>query len=135
MHATHPWNVTLTGRISFNGSSLVLRLNVPSTPHAWIPHDLGFSLTDNWCVIWDPPFVTQLCCSSHRCPICHRPRYTAEDTSAHPGDQSLTTLRHLGSHALRDIGPAALVGPSLRDPIISSSQRHPRTGRYRNHYD
>jgi len=29
--------------------------------------DLGFSLTDNWYVIWDPPFVVQLWCSSPRC--------------------------------------------------------------------
>ena len=31
MHAAHPWNVTLTGRIFFSGSILVLRLNASST--------------------------------------------------------------------------------------------------------
>jgi len=29
--------------------------------------DPGFSLTANWCVVWDPPLVAQLCCSSHWC--------------------------------------------------------------------
>jgi len=58
MHAAHPWNVTLTSRISSSGSLPVLRLNVSSTPHAWAPRDLGFSLTGNWCVVWDQPQVT-----------------------------------------------------------------------------
>ena len=62
MHAVYPWNVTLTGRITFSGSFLVLRLNASSTPHAWTPRDLGFSLTGNWCVVWDPPLVAQLFC-------------------------------------------------------------------------
>ena len=25
--------------------------------------DLGFSLSDNWCVVWDPRLVAQLYCS------------------------------------------------------------------------
>ena len=25
--------------------------------------DLGYSHTDNLCVVWDPPLVAQLCCS------------------------------------------------------------------------
>jgi len=68
MHAIYPWNVTLTGRISSSGSFLVLRLNASSTPHAWTPRDLGFSLTGNWCVVWDPPLVAQLLCLTHRGP-------------------------------------------------------------------
>jgi len=118
MHAAHPWNVTLTGRISSSGSLLVLRLNASSSPHAWAPCDLGFSLTDNWRMVRDPLLVAQLCCSNHRFSISHRPHYAPEDTSAHLGDRSLTTLRHLGSRALRDTGPRrswdpACVAPSL----------------------
>ena len=69
-------------------------------------------------MVWDPPLVAQLCCSSHRCLISHRPHYIAEDTSVHPGDRCLTTLRHLGSRASRDTGPRcswdlAYVAPSL----------------------
>jgi len=30
--------------------------------------DLGFSLTDNWCVIWDPLLVAYLYCLGLRCP-------------------------------------------------------------------
>ena len=33
------------------------------------PHDLGFSLTDKWRVIWDPPLVAQLYCLGSRCSI------------------------------------------------------------------
>jgi len=62
MHAVYPWDVTLTGLISPSGSLLVLRLNASSTPQAWNPRNLGFSLTDNWCVVWDPPLVAQLHC-------------------------------------------------------------------------
>jgi len=109
MHAAHPWNVTLIDRISSSGSLLVLRLNALSTPHAWTPRDLGFSLTGNWCVVWGPPLVAQLSCSSHRCPISHRP---------HPGDQSLTTLRHLGPRASRDTGPRRSWDPTYVAPSL-----------------
>ena len=68
MHAAYPWNVTLTGLSSPSGSLLVLRLNVSYTPHAWILRDLGFSLTGNWCVVWDPPLVAQLHCLTWPCP-------------------------------------------------------------------
>jgi len=126
MHATHPWNVTLPGRISSSGSLLVLRLSASSTPNAWTPRDLGFSLTDNWCVVWDPPLMAQLCCLSHRCPMSHRPHYIAEDTSVHPGDRldhsSAPWLTCLARHQ-----PTPLVGPNLRGPIITSGQQHPRT--------
>ena len=33
------------------------------------PRNLGFSLTDNWCLVWDPPLVAQLYCLDSRCPI------------------------------------------------------------------
>jgi len=68
MHAAHSWNVTLTGHIFSSGSLPVLRLNASSTPHVWAPCDLGFSLTDNWCVVWDPPLVAQLRCLTRRGP-------------------------------------------------------------------
>jgi len=57
MHVVYPWNVTLSGFIASSGYLLVLRLNASSTPHAWAPRGLGFSLTDNWCVVWDPPLM------------------------------------------------------------------------------
>jgi len=117
MHATHPWNVTLTGRISSSVSLLVLRLNTSSTPHAWIPGDLGFSLTDNWCVVWGPPLVAQLSCSSHRCPISHHP---------HPGDRSLTTLRNLGPRASPDTGPHRSWDPAYVAPPLLAINYAPR---------
>ena len=127
MHATHPWNVTLSGRISSSGSLLVLRVTASSTAHAWAPRDLGFSLTDNWWVVWDPPLMAQLCCSNHRCPTslhCWGHISTSWwSTSDHSSTPWLTCpSKHW--HAL-------LVGPSLRGLIITSGQRRPRTGRYR----
>jgi len=116
MHAAHPWNVTLTGR--YSSSLLVLRLNTSSTPHARTPRDLGFSLSYNWCVVWDPPLVAQLCCLSHRCPMSHRPHYTVEDTSVHLGDRLLTTPRHFGSRALRDTGPRCSWDPTYVAPSL-----------------
>jgi len=59
-----------------------------------------------------------LYCLSQRCSISHRPHYIAEDTSAHPGDQSLTTIRRLGSHALQDTGPCRLWDPAYVAPPI-----------------
>ena len=65
MHVAHPWNVTLTGRIFFQW------LFICVTPERVIhttrmgSRDLGFSLADNWRVVWDPPLVAQFCCSSH----------------------------------------------------------------------
>jgi len=82
---------------------------------------------DNWCVVWDPPLVTQLRCLSHRCLMSHRPHRIAKDTYAHPGEQRLTTLRHLGSRALRDTGPCRS-WDQLTWPTITSSQQCPRTG-------
>jgi len=96
----------------------MLRLNASSTQHAWAPRDLGFSLADNWCVVWDPPLVTQLCCLSHRCPLSHRPPYIIEDTLVHLGDRSLTTLRHLDSCALRDTGPRYSWDPAYVAPPL-----------------
>ena len=63
MHAAHPWNVTLTSRLFPSGSLMVVHTTAFPTPHARTPRDLGFSLTDNWCVVWDPPLVAQLYCS------------------------------------------------------------------------
>jgi len=105
MHAAYHWHIALMGLSSSSGSLLVLRLNALFTSHAWIPHDLGFSLLINWCEVQDPPLMAQLCCLSHRCPMSHRPHFVAEDTSTHPGDRRLTTLWHLGSRVLRDTDP------------------------------
>jgi len=93
-------------------------------------HDLGFSLIDNWCVVRDPPLVAQLCCSSHRCPTSHRPHDIAEDTSVHPSDRRLTTLRHLGSRALRDTDPRHSWDPPYAGPPLLAVKLLPRTGRY-----
>ena len=126
MHAAHPWNVTLMGRISSNGSLLVSRQNTSSTPYAWAPRDPGFSLIGNWCVVWDPPLVAQLCCLSHR---CLTPLH-CEDTSTHPGDQSLTTLRCLGACALRDTDPCHSWDPPYVGPPLLVVKRRSRIGRY-----
>jgi len=93
-------------------------------------HDLDFSLTDNWCVVWDPPLVVQLCCSSHRCPTSHRRRDIVEDTSVHPSDRRLTTLRHLGSRASRDTGLRYSWDPPYAGPSLLAVKLHPRTSRY-----
>ena len=82
------------------------------------PRDLGFSLIDNWCVVWGPPFMAQFYFLSHRCPISHRPHYTVEDTSVHPGDRRLTTPWHLGSRALRDTGPRLSWNPAYVTPSL-----------------
>jgi len=130
MHAVYPWNMTLIGRISSRDSLLVLRLNVSSTPHAWTPRDLDFSLTNNWCVVWDPPLVAQLCCLSHWCSISHRPHYIHEDTLAHPGDRCLTTLWYFGARALRNTGPCRAWDPPYVGPPLLVVKQRPRTGRY-----
>jgi len=67
MHAAYPWNITQKGLGSSRGSLLGLHLNVSFTPHAWTPRDLCFSLTGNWCMVWDPPHVAQLSCLTRRC--------------------------------------------------------------------
>jgi len=108
--------MTLTGHISSSGSLLVLCMDVSSTPHTWTPRDLGFSLTDNWCMVRDPPLVAKLCCLSHRCPMSHRLHSVVEDPSAHPGDRRLTTLRRLDLHVLRDIGPHRSWDPAYMAP-------------------
>jgi len=149
MHATHLWNVTLAGRISSSGSLLVLRLNASSTPHAWAPRDLGFSLTDNWCVVWDPPLVAQLWCLTRQGP---RTRQHILMTDAWPlrDPLGILSVRHPGRIAcgthltwprpdhsstpwacrLQSSGPSRFVGPSLRGPTSTSSQLRPNTGRY-----
>jgi len=94
------------------------------------PRDLCFSLTDNWCVVWGPPFMAQFYCLSHRCPISHRPHYIIEDTSVHLGDHSPTTSLAPWFKCLARHWSTPLVGPNLRCPIITSGQRRPRTGWY-----
>ena len=79
--------------------------------------DLGFSLTDNWCVVWDPPLVAQLYCSSYRCLTSHRPHDIVEDTSVHSSDYRLTTLQPLGSRASRDTGPRHSRDPPYVGPL------------------
>jgi len=98
MHAVYPWNVTLTGRISSSGSLLVLRLNASSTPHTWTPRDLGFSLTGNWCVVWDPPLVAQLFCLTCRGPRTHQ-HILMTDAWPLLDPLGVLSMRHLGSTA------------------------------------
>jgi len=76
---------------------------------------LGFSLTDNWCVVWGPPFMAQPYCLSHRCLISH----------------PLTILPRTHQDILViDTNPCPLVGPNLRDLIITSGERRSMTDRY-----
>jgi len=103
MRAARPWNVTFSSRIFLSGSLLVSCLNASSAPHAWAPRDLGFSLTDNWCVV------------CHQCPIFHRPNYIAEDTSVHPRDRHLTALRNHGPRASQNNGPRRSWDPAYVD--------------------
>jgi len=98
----HPRKVTLTSRIFSSGSLLVLRLNASSTPHAWTPRDLGFSpqlATGVW------PGIHLSWPSSAVRVTDVRPLCIVEDTSAHPRDRCLTTLRYLGARALQDTDP------------------------------
>jgi len=103
MHAAYHWYVTLTGLSSPNGSFLVLRLNVPFTPHAWTPRDLGFSLLIT--SVWSGTHLTRpdvtspsLCCEGHI-------STSWWSTSDHSSTPWLTSLaRHW---------PSPLVGPSL----------------------
>jgi len=128
MHAAHPWNVTLTGRISSSDSLLVLHLNASSTPHARTSRDLGFSLTDNWCVVWDPPLVAQLCCLSHyvRCLIALTMLLR---THQHILVIDLWPLFATLAHMLCETLAHTARGTNLQGPIITSGQR-PRTGRF-----
>jgi len=87
-------------------------------------HDLGFSLTDNWCVIWDPLLVAHLYCLGFRCP-----------TSPH----CLVASRYI---LMTDVQPhlapwrtcfawywpALLVGPAYVAPILPVVSQCPRTG-------
>ena len=118
MYAAHLWNMTLTGHISSSGSLFVLHLSASSTPHEWAPHYLGFSLTGNWCVVWDPPLVAQICCMSHRC-----------STSLHCRGHIRTSWWSMSDHSsvpwrtcLARHWRVSLVGPTLRGPIITSGQ-------------
>jgi len=74
-----PWDVALLGRLFPSGSLTVLRHKAPSTPHARIPYDLSFSLTDNWNVAWKPPFWPISSCLDRRGP---RPSPNAEHSPA-----------------------------------------------------
>ena len=62
--------------------------------------------------------MAQLRYLSHRCTTSHRPQYTAEDTSVHPGDRCLTTPWHLGSRALPDTKPCRLWDPAYMAPSL-----------------
>ena len=145
MHETHPRNVTLSGHISFSGSLLVLHLTASSTTHAWGPRDLGFSLTDNWGVVWDPPLVAQLYRLTCRGPRTHQHILM---TDAWPLLDTLGILpvRHpertaCGTHLtwprldhsltpwacrLQGAGPCRSSDPAY----VACSQLRPRTGRY-----
>jgi len=84
-------------------------------------HDLGFSLTDNWCVVWDPPLVAQLCCSSHRCLTSLHCRGHISTSWWSMSDHSLVPWRTcLARH-----WPMPHVEPTLRGPIIISGQTTP----------
>jgi len=68
--------------------------------------------TDNWCVFWDPPFVTWCSCLIHRCSMSHQPYSVAKDTLAYLDDRHLTTNRHIGSRRLWDTGSCRLWDPA-----------------------
>ena len=89
--------------------------------------DLGFSLTDNWCVICDPLLVAHLYCLDLRSP-----------TSPH----CLATSRYI---PMTDVWPllapwrtcfarywlALLVGPAYEAPTLLVVSQRPGTGRYK----
>jgi len=65
--------------------------------------DLGFSLSDNWCVVWIHPSWPS---STVRVPMSDLSTLSS-GTSIHAGDRCLTTLWLLGARASRDTGHIA----------------------------
>ena len=129
MHATYPWNITLTGLSSSSGSLLVLRLNASFTPHAWTPRDLGFSI-----------LITSVCFGTHlswpsspvwdvRCHIALTllPR-THQHILTNDAWPLFDTLTHVPCETLAHVAR----GTQLTWPTITSSQRRPMTSRYKN---
>jgi len=97
-----------------SGSVLVLRLKRIIHSTRMDPHDLGFSLTNNWCVVWNPPLVAQLYCSSPMSDLST----LSSGTSVHPGDRWLTTLWFPGARASQDTGPHRSWDPAYVAPIV-----------------
>jgi len=97
-----------------SGYILVLRLKRVIHSTRMDSHDLGFSLTDNWCVVWDPPLVAQLYCLGLMSDLST----LSSDTSVHPSDRCLTTLWFLGARASRDTGPRRSWDPTSVAPIV-----------------
>ena len=89
------------------------------------PRDLGFSLNDNWCVVWDPPLVVQFYCLGSRCPIsshCLVARRYILMIDVWPLFGTL-------AHVLCEIPAHAARRTRLRGTNITSGQRRPITSR------
>jgi len=67
MHAAHPWTWPLQA-ISFQWLYTLCHTWTRRPLYMQVNRDLGFSLTDNWCVIWDPPLMAHVYCFGFRCP-------------------------------------------------------------------
>jgi len=130
MHAAYPWNATLMGLSSSSGSLLVLRLNALFTPHAWTPRDLGFSLLItgvlsgirlSWpnSAVW----VTDARChiALTLLPMTHQHILVIDVWPL------FGTLTRVACETLAHVA----CGTQLTWPTITSSQRCPRTGRYK----
>ena len=113
-----PLNVTLVGHI------LPVALIICVTPERVVhstrigTRDLGFSLTDNSCVTWDPLLVTHLL-------LFGFPIYDLSTLfsgkSVHPDDWCLTTLGSL-AHVLCGVLARAARGTRLHGTNITSGQ-------------
>jgi len=97
-----------------SGPILVLRLKRVIHSTRMDSRNLGFSLTNNWCVVWDPPLVAQ--------PYCFGSMFDlstlSSGTSVHLGDRCLTTLWFLGARASRDTVPRRSWDPAYVAPIV-----------------
>ena len=90
------------------------------------PRDLGFSLTDNWRVIWDPPLVAHLYYLGFRCsisPHCLVARRYILMTDVWP----ILVPWHT---CFVRYWPTPLVGPAYVAPTLQVVSQRPGTGRY-----
>jgi len=90
------------------------------------PRDLGFSLTDSWRVIWDPPLVAHLYYLGFQfltSPHCLMARRYILMTDVWP-------LLAPWRTCFARYWPTPLVGPAYVAPTLPVVNQRPRTGRY-----
>jgi len=88
--------------------------------------DLGFSLTDNWCVIWDPLLVAHLYFLGFRCPTS--PYYLVASRYILMTDVWPPLVPWCTCFA--GCWPALLVQPAYVAPTLPVVSQHSGTGRY-----